>query len=202
MVIFIQPFTDVLVIEQREPATKRRSLRKQFSLETTLRSELIPGYQAWTSVPELPVPRWEDLINTFQKSNSYHLFKIYIRSQDWYFEARSINFQKQTDQRQTCNPSPTNMASRLYLLRWRRTISLGNCLSYGATVHKSTKLIEFQFLNCYIGAYQLMIFSLKIGRREYFSGKTNLSFFGLAMYYMLHPLFGKAWLTGFKTLFR
>ena len=28
MVTFIQPFTDVLVIEQREPATKRRSLRE------------------------------------------------------------------------------------------------------------------------------------------------------------------------------
>lgn len=72
---------------------KKITLRK-FSLETTLRPELIPGYQAWTSVPELPVPRWEDLINTSQKSNSYHLFKIYRRSQDWYFEARSINFHK------------------------------------------------------------------------------------------------------------
>ena len=64
------------------------------SLETTLRPELIPGYQAWTSVPELPLSRWENLINTFQKSNSYHLFKICIRSQDWYFGARSINSQK------------------------------------------------------------------------------------------------------------
>ena len=78
---------------------KKKITQRKFSLETTLRPELIPGYQAWTSAPELPVPRWEDLINTFQKSNSYHLFKIYIRSQDWYFEARSINFQKQTDQR-------------------------------------------------------------------------------------------------------
>ena len=42
----------------------------KFPLETTLRSELIPGYQAWASAPELPVPRWEDLMNTFQKSNS------------------------------------------------------------------------------------------------------------------------------------
>ena len=32
MVTFIQPFTDVLVIEQREPATKRRSLRESSHL--------------------------------------------------------------------------------------------------------------------------------------------------------------------------
>ena len=146
MVTFIQPFTDWCPRDWTTRAGhKKKIAQRKFPLETTLRPELIPGYQAWTSVPELPVPRWEDLINTFQKSNSYHLFKIYIRSQDWYVEARSINLQKQTDQRQTCNPSPTKMASRLHLLRWRRTISLGYCLSCGATVHKSTKLIEFQF---------------------------------------------------------
>ena len=33
MVTFIQPFTDVLVIKQREPATKRRSLRESSHLK-------------------------------------------------------------------------------------------------------------------------------------------------------------------------
>ena len=36
MVTFIQPFTDVLVIEQREPATKRRSLRESSHLRQRL----------------------------------------------------------------------------------------------------------------------------------------------------------------------
>ena len=110
------------------------------SLETTPRPELIPGYQAWTSVPELPLSRWENLINTFQKSNSYHLLKICIRSQDWYFGARSINSQKR------CSETKVTLAIKngfqTASSRMKKNHFIGN-LSYGATGNKSNKLIEF-----------------------------------------------------------
>ena len=113
------------------------------SLETTLRPELIPGYQAWTSVPELPLSRWENLINTFQKSNSYHLFKISIRSQDSYFGARSINSQKSWSETKVI-PRHKKMASRLHLLGWRRTISLGTYLMEPRGT-KATNWLSFNF---------------------------------------------------------
>ena len=134
-----------------------------------LRPELIPGYQAWTSVPERPLPRWENLINTFQKSNSYHLLKICIRSQNWYFEARSINSQK-VDQRQKFNPSPSKMASRLHLLGWRRTISSGTYL-VEPRVTKATSWMSFNFKLLHRRMPTNDFFLLKIGREEYFSEK-------------------------------
>ena len=42
MVTFIQPFSDVLVIEQREPATKRRSLRESSHLRQRLGQSSYP----------------------------------------------------------------------------------------------------------------------------------------------------------------
>ena len=171
----------------------------KFPLETTLRSELIPGYQAWASAAELPVPRWEDLINTFQKSNSTICLKFIFD--------HKIDILK---------PGP--LISKNKLIRDKRVtprqqIWLQDCIysdeegpfhwetawRHGTQKHQADWV---SILNCYIGAYQPTIFSLKFGRREYFSEKPNLPFFGLAIYYMLNPLFGKAWLTGFKTLFR
>ena len=52
MVTFIQPFTDVLVIEQREPGTKRRSLRESSHLIQRL------GQRSLTRLSSLNLSTW------------------------------------------------------------------------------------------------------------------------------------------------
>ena len=153
------------------------------SLETTLRPELIPGYQAWTSVPELPLSRWENLINTFQKSNSYHLFKICIRSQDSYFGARSINSQKSWSETKVIPRHKKWLPDCIYSdeegpFHWEPIL-----WSHGAQKQQADWV---SILNYCIGACQPMIFLLKIGRKEYFSETPIYLFLVLpCIYYFL-----------------
>ena len=144
MVTFIQPFTDVLVIEQREPATKRRSLRESSHLRQRLGQSSYPVIKLEPQHLNYQCQGEKIWLTHFKKvTRTICLKSIFDHNIDILKPGPLIS--TKTDQRQKCNPSPTKMALRLYLLRWRRTISLGNCLSYGATVHKSSKLIEFQF---------------------------------------------------------
>ena len=108
------------------------------SLETTLRPELIPANQAWTSVPELPLSRWENLIKV---TRTICLKFVFDHKIDILESGPLIH--KKGAQRQKSSLAIKN-GFQTASSRMKKNHFIGN-LSYGATGNKSNKLIEFQF---------------------------------------------------------